>query len=166
MLLEGLPADYDAIKQNIKIPREPALTWEQIVFLLEDYADDPKIPGYSQKTGQDTAHITQNLSTDICRHFATNGQCRFGKRCKYRHVEKPSSTQECSFCGKRNHKEQDCRHRAQAIAQLKQQLKNSTKAAEEKASSDQRQDAALQAYEARVPAEPIEAEPTIDHLSF
>ena len=59
VLLEGLPADYDAIKQNIKIPREPALTWEQIVFLLEDYAD-PKIPGYARRQAK-TLHTARKI---------------------------------------------------------------------------------------------------------
>jgi hypothetical protein len=155
-LLEGLPADYDAIKQNIKIPREPALTWEQIVFLLEDYADDPKIPGYSQKTPQDAAHSTQNQSNNICRAYARNGKCRNGDSCKYKHVSRPNAPKQqrkkCNYCKRNGHVEKDCYKKQREEKEKKQECTQD--------------DSNKRAYHARVPAEPIEEEKKIDLMSF
>ena len=55
-LLEGLPSDYDMVKQAIKLPREQALTWEQIVFMLEDFADNPRVPGSGHKHRSKLGH--------------------------------------------------------------------------------------------------------------
>ena len=44
-LLDGLPPAYDAVSTVIKIPRATPMTWDEIILLLEDFADDPKNPG-------------------------------------------------------------------------------------------------------------------------
>ena len=49
-LLKGLPLDYSPVVQVIKIPRSPALTWDEVVFMLRDFADDPKIIGSMSKS--------------------------------------------------------------------------------------------------------------------
>ena len=42
-LLKGLPLDYSPVVQVIKIPRQSPLTWDEVVYMLKDFADDPKI---------------------------------------------------------------------------------------------------------------------------
>jgi hypothetical protein len=171
-LLEGLPDDYAAIKQNIKIPREPQLTWEQVVFLLEDFSDNPRIPGSSQKPHRsDAAHNIQdsNASTNsnICRHFSKHGNCKFGNNCKYAHVKLPEQSLQatkCNFCGNNGHKEKECKKKARAITQLKQELKAMDE--DSKTSKHQQQDTVQSAYDARVQALPIAEEPKIDIMSF
>jgi hypothetical protein len=88
-LLEGLPTDYDLIKQAIKLPRDVPLTWEQMVFMLDDFADDPKVPGSSTRgVTSDTVHTTQEKGT--CFAFA-KGKCKRGDSCRFRHHKAPAS---------------------------------------------------------------------------
>ena len=44
-LLRALPSDYQAAKMAIKLPRAEALTWDQVLGLLRDVAEDPSVPG-------------------------------------------------------------------------------------------------------------------------
>lgn len=39
-LLKGLPADYDAPKANLRLPKTPALSWEQHMSTLREFVED------------------------------------------------------------------------------------------------------------------------------
>ena len=140
-LLRGLPDDYRIAKQAIKMPQNKDLTWEQIIFILEDVAEDPKIPGHSHKAG-DSAHATQQDQVDACINFATKGVCAYGDKCKYEHIKAPGGHPRsnrditCYNCGKKGHKRPECR-------------------APKKASKDK---AAAKAYAARQQATPLDDE--------
>ena len=50
-LLHGLPDDYRIAKQAIKMPQDKELTWAEIIFILEDVAEDPQMPSHSLPQG-------------------------------------------------------------------------------------------------------------------
>ena len=108
-LLKGLPADYDTPKSSLRLPKTPALSWEQNMSTLREFVDEhPGIVGSLSKH-KDSAfsteeHISNDRSKEVCRDFA-KGQCRRGANCRYNHVKPPLH---CTKCGKNNHREKDC----------------------------------------------------------
>ncbi len=117
-LLKGLPADYAVVVQSIKMPRPglPALTWEEIKFQLNDFADNPDVPGSIstlKAKAADRVHSSADRvhsSEDLCRDFA-KGMCRRGNGCRFIHVAQPHlgapppavGSKLCSYCGMTNH---------------------------------------------------------------
>ena len=113
-LLEGLPPDYESVKRVIRMPRDTPLTWEQIVFMLEDYASDPRIPGSGHKsTSKDRSHTTHEQQRQVCFKFARTGNCRHGDKCRFRHESAPGNDAptrpKCGYCKKRGHTKGECR---------------------------------------------------------
>ena len=113
-LLEGLPPDYESVKRVIRMPRDDPLTWEQIVFMLEDYASDPRIPGSGHKsTSKNSSHTTHEQQRQVCYRFARTGKCRHGDKCRYRHENAPGkdapTRPTCGYCKKRGHTKGECR---------------------------------------------------------
>lgn len=123
-LLEGLPDDYAPIKQVINLPRSPALTWDDVVKQLTDFADNPRIPGCPTTLRSAHAPAVNTANTEVCNHYSRTGKCKYGSRCKFVHVVKPnidnnnrrpphqssstSSTTVCDYCKKRGHTAQRC----------------------------------------------------------
>ena len=130
-LLEGLPDDYEPVKQVIKIPRDPALTLAEITFLLEDFADNPRVAGSRAKTKPRDHSVlsTQSKPQGNCFAFA-KGTCKRGDACRYKHVSAPAvngkrndndknrrgndrqapTTSNCTYCKKKGtHTAAECR---------------------------------------------------------
>jgi hypothetical protein len=110
-LLKGLPLDYSPVVQVIKIPRSPALTWDEIVYMLQDFADDPKVIGSTNKTNPKLNKVLTIKSDELCRNYAL-GKCRRGNRCRYRHEDQPGSTPrqrpKCTYCKRTGHMVDKC----------------------------------------------------------
>ena len=115
-------------KQVIKIPRDPVLTLAQITFLLEDFADNPRVAGSRAKTKPRDHSVlsTQSKPQGNCFAFA-KGTCKRGDDCRYKHVPAPAvakkrtengngrrnnapTTSNCTYCKKKGtHTAADCR---------------------------------------------------------
>ena len=82
-LLDGLPSAYDSVNAVIKMPKATPLTWDEIIFQLEDFADNPKIPGTISRLKHrkgDSAYATSSASqsSQVCRFFSKYGKCKWG----------------------------------------------------------------------------------------
>lgn len=118
-LLRGLGPDYDPIATVIKIPRDNPMAWEQALFLLRDYASNPRVSGTTaRKPATDSAMVAtsppttqrarREQSNEMCRKFL-KGRCRRGRECRYTHSEpKGSSRPRCSYCTRTGHTDADC----------------------------------------------------------
>ena len=108
------------------------------------------IPGSTHPSVIKKAESAHN-AVEICRNFASTGNCSFGNKCRFTHVSQPHSGPSgntsgagrtysfkgnCNFCGIKGHKVTDCRKKKQ---------QESTKAAHDAASPPE--EAANAAYD-------------------
>ena len=112
-MFRGLPVEYKPVIQALKLPRVTPLTLEQIVEQLEEFAQDPDVPGTTAKKPKDVA-LT---SSELCRSFAKSGRCRFNDRCRFRHERRPSTQEskqqskqrsKCTYCKRKGHISDNC----------------------------------------------------------
>ena len=118
-LLRGLPGDaYGLVKSDVvwrQDNQEDEVTPEQVERQILGRAQDPTVPGTMNPKSANVAFSNR----EVCKAFSQKGKCRFGERCRYIHIPKPSHEGngesqrkfkgKCSYCEKKGHKQLDCR---------------------------------------------------------
>ena len=99
--LEGLSADYNLVIQAIRIPRETALTFPQILKMVRDLATNPNVAGSTAKNSGLSRPDKLHSVDEICRDY-TQGKCK-RTNCKYKHPDGGTGQRRCSKCGKTGH---------------------------------------------------------------
>ena len=134
-VLEGLPGEYDQMKTAVKMPRNPPLTWLELLEQIRDAASNDGMPGNRYEAAQDTVLWTndnkkrqqernQNKKKGkICYQFRDHGKCT-RNNCNFAHVKK------CTHCSKEGHWKADC------FQLQKQRKKDGANAAKEKDEKD------------------------------
>ena len=117
---EGMPEAYKDI-QLVIAAQNMNLTQAQRFYLQRAKLDD-SLPGTLRNITKRTDSVHQQ--EEICRLF-TQGKCRFGKRCKFKHPgqestgsggpggnsKKSKQNVKCFYCGKKGHYKTECRKR-------------------------------------------------------
>ena len=129
-LFKALPRDYDSVVTVCKIPREPKLTFEQIVTMLRNFAlTNSNVPGTispNRKVHKDEVQTFQDNRPrprkEACRNFL-RGQCRRGANCLYSHDSPPQQQRNptngnwrrdrpfqgtCNTCKEQGHRGKNC----------------------------------------------------------
>ena len=145
-LFKALPRDYDSVVTVCKIPRQPKLTFEQIVTMLRNFAlTNSNVPGTispNRKVHKDEVQTFQDDRArprrEACRNFL-RGKCRRGANCLYSHDSPPQHQRietngswrrdrpfqgTCNTCKQHGHRGENC-PRAKEFRDFMNKSKNS-----------------------------------------
>ena len=149
-LYKGLPADYGQAITALRLPGSN-YGWEEVKDFLREFCEThANVPGSEMAKGNKDGSVFNTYEADqkekeVCRNYARLGNCKFGQRCKFLHVDEPATKkgkstddikcyacgqkghriqdckEPCSFCGETGHGEKHCKIRAKAIEAYKKQ---------------------------------------------